>query len=135
LRALVLETHNIERLLRHLGEPLEPPKRSPARDPPYFKSQVLRRKLGELNGWVIDAALTHRLFGLEQAEVRAVAHVRSYFNVFAPGSFANHGLGIALAFNVGSTAHPGCNNSSANPNHPPVLCLRVNHPPVRFAYA
>ena len=25
------------------------PKRSPARDPPYFKTQVLRRKLGELN--------------------------------------------------------------------------------------
>jgi len=49
LRALVIESHNIERLLRYLGEPLEPPKRSPARDPPYFKTQVLRRKLGELN--------------------------------------------------------------------------------------
>jgi len=49
LKALVIEAHNIERLLRHLGEPLEPPKCSPARDPPYFKSQVLRRKLGELN--------------------------------------------------------------------------------------
>jgi hypothetical protein len=49
LRALVIEAHNIERLLRYLGEPLEPPKRSPARDPPYFKSKVLRRKLGELN--------------------------------------------------------------------------------------
>ena len=48
LRALVIEAHNIERLLRHLGEPLEPPKRSPARDPPYFKTQVLRRKFGEL---------------------------------------------------------------------------------------
>jgi len=48
-KALVIESHNIERLLRHLGEPLEPPKRSPARDPPYFKSKVLRRKLGELN--------------------------------------------------------------------------------------
>ena len=45
----VVEAHNIERLLRYLGEPLEPPKRSPARDPPYFKTQVLRRKLGELN--------------------------------------------------------------------------------------
>jgi hypothetical protein len=31
------------------GEPLEPPRRAPARDPPYFKSKVLRRKLGELN--------------------------------------------------------------------------------------
>ena len=49
LRALVIEAHNIERLLRHLSEPLEPPKRSPARDPPYFKSQVLRRKFNELN--------------------------------------------------------------------------------------
>jgi hypothetical protein len=58
LRALVLEAHNIERLwffdhssasLRHLGEPLEPPSRAPARDPPYFKSNVLRRKLQELN--------------------------------------------------------------------------------------
>jgi hypothetical protein len=49
LRALVIESHNIERLLRTLGEPLEPPKRAPARDPPYFKSQVLRRKFGELN--------------------------------------------------------------------------------------
>jgi hypothetical protein len=49
LRALVIEAHNIERLLRYLGEPLEPPKRSPARDPPYFKSKVLRRRLGELN--------------------------------------------------------------------------------------
>ena len=33
LRALVIEAHNIERLLRYLGEPLEPPRRSPARDP------------------------------------------------------------------------------------------------------
>jgi hypothetical protein len=49
LRALVIEAHNIERLLRYLGEPLEPPKRAPARDPPYFQSKVLRRKFGELN--------------------------------------------------------------------------------------
>ena len=49
LRALVIEAHNIKRLLRHLGEPLEPPRRAPARDPPYFKSKVLRRKLAELN--------------------------------------------------------------------------------------
>jgi hypothetical protein len=40
---------NIERLLRYLGESLEPPRRSPARDPPYFRSKVLRRKFGELN--------------------------------------------------------------------------------------
>ena len=49
LRSLVIEAHNIERLLRYLGEPLEPPKRAPARDPPYFQSKVLRRKFGELN--------------------------------------------------------------------------------------
>ncbi len=49
LRALVTLPHNIERLLRHLGEPLQAPLQSPARDPPYFKSQVLRRKFGELN--------------------------------------------------------------------------------------
>ncbi len=45
----VIEAHNIERLLRYLGEPLEPPKRSPARDPPFFKTQVLRRKYEERN--------------------------------------------------------------------------------------
>jgi len=49
IKALVIEARNIERLLPHLREPLEPPTRSPARDPPYFKSKVLRRKLGELN--------------------------------------------------------------------------------------
>jgi hypothetical protein len=49
LKALVMEAHNIERLLRHLGDPLEPPRRSPARDPPYFRSKVLPRKFGELN--------------------------------------------------------------------------------------
>ena len=49
LKALVVEAPNIERMLRHLGEPLQPPRRAPARDPPYFKSKVLRRKFGELN--------------------------------------------------------------------------------------
>jgi hypothetical protein len=49
LRALVTLSHPIEWLLRHLGEPLQAPLKSPARDPPYFKSKVLRRKFGELN--------------------------------------------------------------------------------------
>jgi hypothetical protein len=49
LKALVVQAHNIERLLRYLGESLEPPRRSPARDPPYFRSKLLRRKFGELN--------------------------------------------------------------------------------------
>jgi hypothetical protein len=41
LRALVIEAHNIERLLRYLGEPLEPPKRAPATRVCSFSS-VLR---------------------------------------------------------------------------------------------
>jgi hypothetical protein len=49
LRSLVMEAHNIERFLRHIGEPIQVPPRAPARDPPYFKSKVLRRKFGELN--------------------------------------------------------------------------------------
>jgi hypothetical protein len=48
-RLLVIEAHNIKRLLRTLGEPLEPLKRARARDTPYFKTQVLRRKFAELN--------------------------------------------------------------------------------------
>ena len=49
LRAFVTLPASIERLLRHLGEPTEPLPLSPARDPPYFKSRALRRKLGELD--------------------------------------------------------------------------------------
>ncbi len=37
------------RLLRYLGEPIEPPRRSPDRDSPHCKSKVLRRKLDELS--------------------------------------------------------------------------------------
>src|SRR5690606_9681433 len=47
LRALVMTTASIERYLRWLGEPIDPPTLSPARDPPYFKSRVIRRRLGE----------------------------------------------------------------------------------------
>jgi hypothetical protein len=47
LRALVMTTTSIERYLRWLGEPVDPPTLAPARDPPYFKSQVIRRRLGE----------------------------------------------------------------------------------------
>jgi hypothetical protein len=50
LRALVTAAASIERFLRHLGEPTEPPPLSSARGPPFFKSRVLRRKLGELDG-------------------------------------------------------------------------------------
>ena len=37
----------IRRYLRWLGEPSEPPVLAPARDPPFFKSVAIRRKLGE----------------------------------------------------------------------------------------
>ena len=37
----------LERFLRHIGEPTEPPTLSPARGPPFFKTRVVRRKLGE----------------------------------------------------------------------------------------
>jgi hypothetical protein len=43
LRSLVMTTSGIERYLRWLGESVDPPTRAPARDPPYFKSQVIRR--------------------------------------------------------------------------------------------
>ena len=35
-------------MLRHLGGATEPPRRAPARDPPSYKSRVLRRRAGEL---------------------------------------------------------------------------------------
>ena len=43
LRALVTRVESVRRFLRHLGEPTEPPALSPARDPPFWKSRVLRR--------------------------------------------------------------------------------------------
>jgi Putative transposase/Transposase zinc-binding domain len=47
LRALVMTSAGVERYLRWLGEPVDPPSLAPARDPPYFKSRVIRRRLGE----------------------------------------------------------------------------------------
>jgi hypothetical protein len=44
LLALVTQPKNVERFLRHLGEPTEPPPRAPARAPPYSHSAVLRRR-------------------------------------------------------------------------------------------
>jgi hypothetical protein len=44
LLALVTEPKNVERFLRHLGEPTEPPPRAPARDPLYWHGPVLRRR-------------------------------------------------------------------------------------------
>jgi hypothetical protein len=48
LRALVIAAQSIERFLRHFGEPVDPPPLALARDPPFFKSCSVRRKLGEL---------------------------------------------------------------------------------------
>ena len=45
LRAIVTEPANVLRYLRHLDEVTDLPPRSPARDPPYFRSSVVRRKL------------------------------------------------------------------------------------------
>jgi hypothetical protein len=42
-----MTTAGIERYLRWLGESVDPPTLAPARDPPFFKSQVIRRRLGE----------------------------------------------------------------------------------------
>ena len=47
LRALVTAAQGIERFLRHIGEPTEPPSLSPARGPPFFMSRALRRRFGE----------------------------------------------------------------------------------------
>jgi hypothetical protein len=47
LRALVITSAGIERYLRWLGEPTEAPARASARGPPWFKSRVIRRRLGE----------------------------------------------------------------------------------------
>jgi hypothetical protein len=47
LRALVITSAAIERILRWLGEPTEPSTFAPSRGPPFFKSHVIRRRLGE----------------------------------------------------------------------------------------
>jgi hypothetical protein len=52
LRALVTEPANVRRYLRHLDEATELPPRAPARDPPYFKSRMVRRKVAQQTGQV-----------------------------------------------------------------------------------
>jgi hypothetical protein len=47
LLAMVTEPKNVARFLRHLSEPTEPPRRAPARDPPYWQSRLLRRRHDE----------------------------------------------------------------------------------------
>jgi hypothetical protein len=46
LVALVKESHNIARYLRHLGLPTDVPSLFPARGPPFWQSTVLRRRYG-----------------------------------------------------------------------------------------
>ena len=43
-RALVTKPAGVHRLLRHLGEPTDTPPLAPARDPPFYRSPVLRRR-------------------------------------------------------------------------------------------
>jgi hypothetical protein len=47
LRAVITAPANVARYLRHVDEATELPPRAPARDPPYFRSPVIRRKLAE----------------------------------------------------------------------------------------
>ena len=44
LLALITEPQSVQRFLRYRGEPTEPPARAPPRDPPYFKTLVVRRR-------------------------------------------------------------------------------------------
>src|SRR5450432_1746975 len=50
LLAVITDLASAARLLRHRGQPTEPPTRAPARDPPYCKSQVQRRRQAEHPG-------------------------------------------------------------------------------------
>jgi len=44
LKGVCKGADSIQRMLRRLGEPTESPRRAPARDPPTYKSRVLRRR-------------------------------------------------------------------------------------------
>jgi len=46
LKGVLTNPESIRRILRHLAEPLDPPRRAPARDPKTFKSRVFRRRAG-----------------------------------------------------------------------------------------
>ena len=45
LVALVQEKESLARFMKMLGEPIDAPPRAPARDPPYYRSAVVRRLL------------------------------------------------------------------------------------------
>jgi len=44
LLAVITDLSSAARFLRHRGEPTEPPTRAPARDPPYWRGLVVRRR-------------------------------------------------------------------------------------------
>lgn len=46
LRALVTEPSSARRMAAHLGEPTALPTRTSARDPPFFKTRTVRRRIG-----------------------------------------------------------------------------------------
>ena len=48
LLAIVTEPKSVIRFLAHIGAPLDVPERSPSRGPPYWKSTVLRKTLGQV---------------------------------------------------------------------------------------
>jgi hypothetical protein len=48
LKGIYQGPDSVQRILRHLGEPLEAPPRAPARDPPTYQSRVLRRRQRDL---------------------------------------------------------------------------------------
>ena len=70
------------RLLRQIGEPFEPPVLAPARDPPFFASRVLRRRLGEL-----DAAPSAQveMFGSTRASEQTSSGRRDCASALASG--------------------------------------------------
>ncbi len=55
LVSLVTDPDSIDRYLRHIGEPTEPPRLCPARSPPYYQSRVLRRRTSPQQAVMFDS--------------------------------------------------------------------------------
>jgi hypothetical protein len=81
LRVLVTAAASIGRYLRYLGEPPLLPPLSPASGPPYFKSRVLRRKLGELEG--ISERRTQMFSPERRGSILLIATIRAGEGVLA----------------------------------------------------
>ena len=77
LRALVTAPQNMERFLRHIGEPTKPPTLSPARAPPFFKTRVVRRKLGEADDDALQQEMFQRLTEARKQRPRCRSRARS----------------------------------------------------------